>query len=105
MIGPNGSGKITLFNIVSGLLAADDGSVYFDGAEILGRKPHRIARNGVARTLQNARLFSNLTILQNCALPQYVGSRSTLLQALTFDRDAREERERGRDRANCACWS
>ena len=66
---PNGSGKTTLFNIVSGLLAADRGSVLFNGANILGWKPHRIARQGIARTFQNARLFYNLTILQNCELP------------------------------------
>ncbi len=100
IIGPNGSGKTTLFNIVSGLLAADGGSVVFDGAEILGWKSHRIAKRGIARTFQNARLFDNLTILQNCELPQFSGSRTTLLHALSFDRNEREERKRVRDRAN-----
>ena len=99
VIGPNGSGKTTLFNIVSGLLAADRGSVLFNGADILGWKPHRIARQGIARTFQNARLFYNLTILQNCELPQYAGSRSTLFHTLCFSRREREERERVRDRA------
>lgn len=100
VIGPNGSGKTTLFNIVSGLLAADDGSIVFEGAEILGWKPHRIARQGIARTFQNARLFHNLTILQNCELPQYAGSSSTLFHTLLFSRREREERERARDRAS-----
>ena len=99
VIGPNGSGKTTLFNILSGLLEADDGSVMLDGTEILGWKPHRIARQGVARTFQGARLFEGLTILQNCELPQYAGSDSTLLQAMRFGRAAREERERVRERA------
>ena len=99
VIGPNGSGKTTLFNILSGLLDADDGSVTFNGTEILGWKPHRVARQGVARTFQSARLFEGLTILQNCELSQYAGSDSTLLQAMCFGRAAREERERARDRA------
>ena len=100
VIGPNGSGKTTLFNIVSGLLAADAGSVLLDGAEVLGWKPHRVARRGIARTFQNARLFHNLTILQNCELPQYATSRNTLLHALAFSRREREERERVRERAS-----
>ena len=74
VIGPNGSGKTTLFNIISGLLAADGGSVVFDGTEIMGWKPHRVVRRGIARTFQSARLFNNLTILQNCELPQFTGS-------------------------------
>ena len=99
VIGPNGSGKTTLFNIVSGLLGADRGSVVFNGTEILGWRPHRVAREGIARTFQNARLFHNLTILQNCELPQYARSRSTLFHTLFFSPREREERERARERA------
>ena len=93
VIGPNGSGKTTLFNIVSGLLAADSGSVVLDGSEIAGRAPHRIAEMGLARTFQNARLFPNLTLLQNIELPQYTGSRVTVFDALLSSPRARDEQK------------
>ena len=57
MIGPNGSGKTTSLNVISGLYRADGGSVRFDGHELAGRSPYEIAKLGVARTFQNIRLF------------------------------------------------
>ena len=99
VIGPNGSGKTTLFNIISGLLAADSGSIIFGGRDIVGLGPHRIAELGVGRTFQSARLFSNLTILQNCELPQFTGSPTTVLDALLCVRREREERQRVREKA------
>jgi branched-chain amino acid transport system ATP-binding protein len=97
VIGPNGSGKTTLFNIFSGLLPADRGSIVFDGVDIMGWKPHRIAQRGIGRTFQSARLFSNMTILQNCELPQFTGSRTNLFETLLCFRGEREERMRVRE--------
>ena len=99
VIGPNGSGKTTLFNIISGLLPADGGSIMFNGVDIMGWGPHRVAELGVGRTFQSARLFPNLTILQNCELPQFTGSRTSIVEALLCMRGEREERKRVRDRA------
>lgn len=65
IIGPNGSGKTTLLNALSGASHADAGSIRIDGKEIFRLKPHRIARIGLARTFQNIRIFSNLTVLEN----------------------------------------
>ena len=65
LIGPNGSGKTTLLNVVSGVYAPSDGDIVFDGQETGGRKPHRVARLGLARTFQNIRLFSQLTVREN----------------------------------------
>jgi branched-chain amino acid transport system ATP-binding protein len=65
IIGPNGSGKTTLLNALSGASHADAGSIRIDGQEIFRLKPHRIARIGLARTFQNIRIFSNLTVLEN----------------------------------------
>ncbi len=65
VIGPNGSGKTTLLNTLSGAYVPDSGSIKLKGAELVGLKPNRIARLGLARTFQNIRLFSGLTVLEN----------------------------------------
>lgn len=65
LLGPNGSGKTTLFEIVCGLLRPTSGRVRFDGVELTGLPPHRIARLGIGRTFQVARLFPGLSALDN----------------------------------------
>jgi branched-chain amino acid transport system permease protein len=73
LVGPNGSGKSTFINVVSGHYPADCGSLVFEGEELVGRPPHRIARAGIARTYQVPRPFNRLTVLQNVALPPMFG--------------------------------
>lgn len=99
LVGPNGSGKTTLFNVISGLLRADRGLITFKGTEIHARAPHRIAELGLARTFQSARLFSNLTLLENIELPQYTGSRTTLADVLCCTRRQAREKRAARERA------
>jgi len=65
MIGANGAGKSTMFNIITGMLEPTSGRVAFDGREITGLKPHDIARLGISRTFQSVRPFSNHTVEQN----------------------------------------
>lgn len=65
IIGPNGSGKTSTLNIVSGVLAADAGSVELEGVKLTGRAPHQIARLGLTRTFQNGRVIGNLTVDDN----------------------------------------
>ena len=65
VIGPNGAGKTTLFNIVTGLYVADEGSIRFDGHNLVGLQPNQICALGIARTFQTVRLFPNMTVLEN----------------------------------------
>lgn len=65
LIGPNGAGKTTLLNLISGTLAPDRGEIHLGGQVLHGRTPRQCARAGVARTFQNIRLFTRLTVRQN----------------------------------------
>ena len=65
IIGPNGAGKSTLFDIISGYQKADEGQVFFEGTNIIGKLPHILARKGVIRTFQLTRIFRNLTVAEN----------------------------------------
>jgi neutral amino acid transport system ATP-binding protein len=89
LIGPNGSGKTTAFNLITGYLAADSGSVTFAGRAVRRPDPTRLARAGLARTFQRARVFSELTVLENLAIARQQPWRSLLRQAL-----GRAEREK-----------
>ena len=71
IIGPNGAGKTSIFNVLSGVYRPQGGEVTFDGQPLLGLRPHRIARLGLARTFQNVELFANLTVLDNLMLGRH----------------------------------
>jgi branched-chain amino acid transport system permease protein len=69
IIGPNGAGKTTLINVVTGMVASSSGDVTSSGTSLTGWKAHRLARFGIARTLQAPRIFANLSYADNIALP------------------------------------
>jgi branched-chain amino acid transport system ATP-binding protein len=82
IIGPNGSGKTTLLNALSGASHADSGSILIDGAEILGLKPHRIARLGLSRTFQNIRIFGSLSAIENVMVASACNRPTSLFHAI-----------------------
>ena len=68
LIGPNGAGKTTLFGIIAGFVSADQGSVRFDGTEVLGLASHVLARRGLVRTFQIVQPFAGLSVRENIAI-------------------------------------
>lgn len=65
LIGPNGAGKTTIFNLLTGVYKPTDGEFYFDGELLNGKSPIQINKKGIARTFQNIRLFSNMSVIDN----------------------------------------
>jgi neutral amino acid transport system ATP-binding protein len=65
LIGPNGSGKTTFFNCVTGMIKPDEGTVTYGGRDITRRAPHRISRAGIGRSFQLCRIFPRMTVLEN----------------------------------------
>jgi len=82
LIGPNGSGKTTVLNLVSGVYVPTSGSVLFKGASALNQRPHALVRAGMKRTFQNIRLFRDLTLLENVKLGLHAQSRANLVGIL-----------------------
>jgi len=81
LIGPNGSGKTTFFNVATGIYGADAGSVIFDGTDITRASPQAIYHSGIARTFQRSRLSLPLTIFDNIM----IGNHKRLSQGLWFN--------------------
>lgn len=71
IIGPNGSGKTTLVNLITGFVKPSTGNVYYQGKEITGRMPYKIADLGIARTFQMVRPFYQLPAFKNLIIPLY----------------------------------
>ena len=94
LIGPNGAGKTTLFNCVSRLYTPSEGSITFDGEDLLPRRPHEIAPLGIARTFQNLALIHALSVRDNVMLGAHHRSRAGFVgSALSLPGERREERE------------
>jgi len=82
IIGPNGAGKSTLFNLITGVYKPDRGDVIFEGERINGLTPDQVTKKGIARTFQNLRLFTHLTVLENILIPQHHRLKSSWLAAV-----------------------
>ena len=100
IIGPNGSGKTTFFNMLSGLSPATGGRIMFDGhGDITRLAPHRITRLGIARTFQNQRLFNQMTVLENVLAAMVSRTHAGLLSIMLALPSAGAEQQAAENRA------
>src|SRR5580704_17902978 len=99
LIGGNGAGKTTAFNLITGNLAPDAGRITFRGTRVDGLPPHKVARAGIARGFQELRLFNRLTALDNVetAVPRQLGE--GIIRSLIGGHRMRAERPATRARA------
>ncbi|EFL51321.1 ABC transporter related protein [Solidesulfovibrio fructosivorans JJ]] len=95
LIGPNGAGKTTMFNCVAGIYKPTEGRILFSGAgaerDVAGSKPERMTTLGVARTFQNIRLFSSLTVLDNVRIGRHCRTRANFFGAVLRTKSQRAE--------------
>lgn len=99
VIGPNGAGKTSLFNVITGLYQADSGKLLLREKNILNAPPHTIVEQGIARTFQNIRLFSNMTVLENVMVGRHSRTKTAALGAVLRHTTARHEEQAIRERA------
>ncbi|HET9524193.1 MAG TPA: ABC transporter ATP-binding protein [Terrimicrobiaceae bacterium] len=94
LIGPNGAGKTTVFNLITGVYQPTAGQIAFAGKSVIGQRPYRITARGIARTFQNVRLFSSLSVFDNVRTACNMHLRHGISHALVrADGFAREEKE------------
>ena len=99
LLGPNGSGKTTCFNVISGVYQATSGNVVLEGQTINGRQRHEINQLGIARTFQHISLFSTMNVLENVIVGQHCRTGSGVVSAILRTKKEREEERRMIDRA------
>src|SRR2546430_15881497 len=99
LIGPNGAGKTTLFNSITGIYSPTSGTVVFEGTDITGLKPYRVAELGIGRTFQQIRLFSYMTAFDNVRVGQHSRMHAKVWDALFKTKREREEEARVTEKA------
>ncbi len=98
LIGPNGAGKTTFFNCLTGLYVPTEGQVSYKGT-VLPPKPHLVTQAGIARTFQNIRLFSNMTVLENVLVGRHTRTKEGLWSALLRGPGFKKAEAASRERA------
>ena len=91
LIGPNGSGKTTFFNVTTGIYCPTEGSILFEDRDIAGATPQDIARGGVLRTFQSSRLWLELSILDNLLLGMWMREKPSTLTAVLRHKKVKED--------------
>ncbi|HWS24691.1 MAG TPA: ABC transporter ATP-binding protein [Anaerolineales bacterium] len=82
IIGPNGAGKTTFFNSLTGIYKPEEGKIEFNGENLVGLRPDQIAAKGIARTFQNIRLFTSMTVIENILVGMHHRLKQNAVQAV-----------------------
>ena len=93
LIGPNGAGKTTAFNMITGVYTPSEGDVYFNGVKSSGKKSYQVTQLGMARTFQNIRLFSELSVIDNVKIAYNMHVTYNLVDAIIRDKKYLDEEE------------
>ena len=93
LIGPNGAGKTTAFNMITGVYTPSEGDVYFNGVKSSGKKSYQVTQLGMARTFQNIRLFSELSVIDNVKIAYNMHVTYNLVDAIIRDKKYLNEEE------------
>ena len=99
LLGPNGSGKTTCFNVISGVYQPTEGEVLLEGQRINGRQKHQINELGIARTFQHISLFSAMNVLENVMVGQHCRTNAGIASSILHTRSQRLEERRMVERA------
>lgn len=99
VIGPNGAGKTTIFNLITGVYRVSEGNILFDGQSISGKKPYQIINGGIARTFQNIRLFTGMTVLENILVGQHDHLKSGFFASVIHTSVQKKEEKEAREEA------
>jgi len=100
LVGPNGSGKTTMLNVITGFLRPTSGEIIYKGEPITGLKPHEITKKRIVRTYQLSSLYPNLTVEQNIITGSHLKASSSLLGSFFQTRRYREEERILKEKAN-----
>ncbi|MFI3207317.1 MAG: ABC transporter ATP-binding protein [Clostridia bacterium] len=99
LIGPNGAGKTTIFNLLTSVYEPTRGAVIVDGKDIKGKKVHQVNKMGIARTFQNIRLFSKMSVLDNVKIGLTNGMKTSMLASFTHLFGYKKEEKRANQKA------
>lgn len=104
IIGPNGAGKTTFFNLMTGIYKADEGTINFEGKNVIGLRPDQVNGLGISRTFQNIRLFGNMTAIENVLVGMHkrltIDMVSTILRLPIFNKQEDKAHEKALDVLN-----
>jgi branched-chain amino acid transport system ATP-binding protein len=99
IIGPNGSGKTTYFNVLTGIYKPTSGKFYLQDTDITSWQPHKVAQAGIARTFQNIRLFKNSSVIENVLVGEHTRLKATMWGALARNKAQQADERAARERA------